>query len=53
MKILFCDLLFETGNIHVDNCMIDIMTRDHDVFLLTDESFVSEKIEKSEIEGTR
>lgn len=46
MKILFCDLLFETGNIHVDNCMIDIMTRDHDVFLLTDESFVSEKNRK-------
>lgn len=43
MKILFCDLLFESGNIHIDNCMIDIMTRNHDVFLLTDESFVSEK----------
>lgn len=43
MRILFCDLLFEIGNIHVDNCMIDIMTKNHDVFLLADESFVSER----------
>lgn len=40
MKILFVDLLFEFGNRHVDNCMMDAMAKNHEVFLLMNEDFV-------------
>lgn len=43
MKILFCDLLFEYGNRHVDNSMISLMTKNHEVYLLMNDDFISEK----------
>ena len=43
MKILFCDLLFEYGNRHVDNSMISLMTKNHDVYLLMNDDFIADK----------
>lgn len=40
MKILFCDFLFENGNRHVDNFVIDLLAQDNDVYLAMNEDFV-------------
>ena len=40
MRILFCDLLFEFGNRHVDNSMIELMTKQHKVYLLMNDDFM-------------
>lgn len=40
MRILFCDLLFEFGNRHVDNSMIELMTKQHEVYLLMNDDFL-------------
>lgn len=37
MKILFCDLLLQKGNKHVDECMLSILSEDNDVYYLSDE----------------
>lgn len=34
-KILFCDYLFQTGNICVDNVFLDILCKNNDVYALT------------------
>lgn len=40
MKILFCDFLFENGNRHVDNLVIDLLAQDNDVYLVMNEDFI-------------
>jgi len=45
MKILFVDLLFQHGNLHVDNYMMDIMANNCDVYLLMNEDFLSDKLQ--------
>lgn len=45
MKILFCDTLYGYGNSHVDDCMINILTRDNKVYLLRNDNLPTDLIE--------
>ena len=40
MRILFCDILFQHGNRHIDNKMLDIMSKENEVYLLMNEDFI-------------